>query len=394
MKRTRLAFLLLLAALATPAAAQPAADGLGGVWGFSPVPSDRSTRGPVQEVTNLPPVTGQGALGICFAHVASTMLTAENCRKLKTDCTTIADAEVFSPLALASAWRRSERKPETPDASASPAPTEGLLVDEGGNAAMVLQVVAYDTGSSPSIECASRRIMTPDYTDETATDRELAMWNRTKAIFKQLHDEAKALDVDCTACVASFESSHAADVAFLTETFPAIGPKKGRSVSALAQPDYGQFLYRLAVPAQCARLSRQVQFESMHKVRVKFYPQPPASTDTAANKGKAAPATGNYRQAIEFIRTSLADQRPLALGQICLDKIPSANKCKNSHEVVIAGLKTTCDAKGRCAEAIKVVNSWGMGWQKANSDGWVDAKTLIDRTFYQAPILTWFVDGQ
>lgn len=348
----------------------------------------------MQEVTNLPPVTGQGALGICFAHVASTMLTAENCRKVKTDCTTIADTEVFSPLALASAWRRSVRKPDKVEASASAAPAEALMVDEGGNAAMALQVVAYDTGSTPSLECASRRIMTPDYTDETATDRELAMWNRTKTIFKQLHEPAKSIDVDCTACVAAFESAHADDVAFLVETFPAIGPKKGRSVTALAQPDYGQFLYRLAVPAQCARLSRHVQFENMHKVRVKFYPQPTESTDPAAKARKGAPAQGNYRQAIELIRASLADQRPLALGHICLDRIPTADKCKNLHELVIAGLKTTCDAKGRCTEALKVVNSWGMGWQKANSDGWVDAKTLIDRTFYTAPILTWFVDAQ
>ncbi|VVE07356.1 hypothetical protein PIN31009_02437 [Pandoraea iniqua] len=394
MKLTFLTLILVFSAAATPAIAQTAGDNIGGVWGFSPVPTDRSTKGAVQEVTNLPPVTGQGALGICFAHVASTMLTAENCRALKTDCKAVTDAEVFSPLALASIWGRQK----TRDAAAAsdnrkaPADSGSLNVSEAGNSAMILQVVAYDTGAAPSLACASKKIMTPGYTDALATQRELDMWNRTKAIFRQLHDEAKSVDVNCTDCIKTFESSHATDVSFLTETFPAISKKKARSVSALAEPDYGQFLYRLAVPAECVRLSRSVMFESMHKVSVRFYPQPAESDTPGSKPTKNAASRGNYKQAIEVIRTALADQRPLALGNICLDKTPTAEGCKNSHEVVVVGLKSTCDAKNRCTDAIRVVNSWGDDWQKDNGDGWVDAKTLLDRTFYKPPILVWFAD--
>ena len=68
------------------------------VYGFNAVPASDKTQGSVTEVTNLQPVMSQDSLGVCYAYTASTMLSAENCRYQKTDCTKIENKDIFDKL--------------------------------------------------------------------------------------------------------------------------------------------------------------------------------------------------------------------------------------------------------------------------------------------------------
>ena len=60
------------------------------------------------------------------------------------------------------------------------------------------------------------------------------------------------------------------------------------------------------------------------------------------------------------------------------------------HALVITGIRKMCNIKGNCVQSLKLQNSWGIAWQKAHDDGWVDAKIFLDRTFYEPFSISWF----
>ena len=81
-------------------------------------------------------------------------------------------------------------------------------------------------------------------------------------------------------------------------------------LKAFSEDTYGKFLEDLLLPAKCRRLSQSVQFESMNKVQVNFYP----------DKDKNGKAHGDYNTSIQHIKEVLNDKRLLTVGNLCLDK--------------------------------------------------------------------------
>ncbi len=336
----------------------------GKVYGFEVVPAGVVERGEVCQVRNLPPLMHQGTLGICFAAAASTLLTAENCRVLKEDCTRIGRDKMFSVVAL------------TADGATADEDDGKLSLDIGGATANVMQEIAYNTGMAASEACASLDDATKKIGGaEIALESQLRFWKWLEQEYKRQH----AAVVKCESCfLAAYPQS---------EMKRKLAENLNLSVTdqdvarGLASSDYKEFLRRLLISRQCRRLSKAIQFESMNKVRVAVYPE-------------SKTARGNYAEAMRVIKQVLRDQRPLALGNVCLDKAPVAgSKCKNMHGMVIVGYKQVCDPSGkRCADAVRLINSWGKTWQAEHNDGWVYAKPILDRSFYTQATLSWFED--
>ncbi|MFC4277706.1 peptidylprolyl isomerase [Achromobacter aloeverae] len=334
-----------------------------GVYGFETVPANAIDKGEVCQVRNMPPLMHQGTLGICFAAAASTLLTAENCRALKEDCQRVTRDKMFSVIALSADGAAQDQGGDLPS------------INMGGSTAAVLQEIAYNKGQAPSEECASLDDATKKIGGaEVALETQLRFWNWLEQEYRRQH----AVVTKCEACfLADYPRSELRRK--LTESLNMTVADKDVA-AGLALPDYRGFIMKILINKRCRRLSTAVQFENMYNVKVKLYPEQP--------KGK-----GNYKQAIAYIKEALLDQRPLALGNVCMDKAPSASKCKNLHGVVIAGYKQVCDPSGkRCADALRVINSWGQGWQAEHNDGWVYAKPLLDRTFYTQATLSWFAE--
>lgn len=330
------------------------------VYGFSAVPSGDKTQGSVTEVTNLQPVMSQDSLGVCYAYAASTMLSAENCRYQKTDCTKIENKDIFSPIALTK-YSTIENGEMSYGA--------GAKID-GGSAANVMQLVAYQTHSAPSEECVSLdKILSKIGGAKDATDIQTAAWEK----LEKTYDKYQSLKKECPTCAADFFATAKDEI---NQNFE-IKTSNEDMLKAFGKETYSEFVARLFFPPECSRAKNSAFFEAKD-VKVGFYPE----------TGKK----GDYAGTLKQIKKTLGEKRPLALGNICLDEKPSSKDCKNQHQVVVSGYRKVCNSQNKCYDAIKIVNSWGQSWQSANSDGWVDAKQLLDRTYYKDATLTYFED--
>ena len=344
-----------------------------GIFGFNPISKmDEKKSGKPISVDNLCPTMSQDTIGICFGEVSSLLLTAENCRQLKSDCTKINPNKIFSPLYLSRFQNQAaEGSEDSLDAFG------GFVTEEGGRTANVLEAVAYKMGFSPSDECISLdKILSKIGGSNPSSDMALAqktMWKQLKETYDNLHN--------CPTCLNDiYTSGKDSSDDFIRKNFN-INKTNQEILSAFAQDTYGKFLEELLTPKECLRVSKGVVFEGYKKTKVERYPP--------ANEKK----DGNYQEAITKIKAVLSEGRPLSLNGLCLDEIPQeGTKCKSRHAIAIAGYRKICSSTGDCYDAVKVINSWGQAWQDKNSDGWVKAKDLLDRTFYKPSTLVWFSD--
>jgi hypothetical protein len=341
------------------------------------------------EITNLPKIPGQGAIGICYAYVSAVMLTAENCRALHEDCTQYKPDQIFSPFSLVKFMDYHDD--DNADQKAVTGQKNKIMPDEGGNSATIMQVVALDTGMGGSLSCAAKEKVMPNFTEDAATMREYEMWQNVRKIYVSLNPKASQVDLDCPDCIESFLKAHQTDFLQLKAIFPQLPDDKRKQVQLMAESTYHRFLGGLIVPKACYRLSASVLFESMGKVKMSIYPDSVEDKKEGQTKQKT-PLSGNYTDAMIIIKSVLNDGRPIALSGICMDKKMRGKSCNNAHAVVISGFKTLCDKNNHCLDVLKVVNSWGDAWQRENNDGWLEAKPLLDSTRYQTATLTWFTD--
>ena len=59
----------------------------------------------------------------------------------------------------------------------------------------------------------------------------------------------------------------------------------------------------------------------------------------------------------------------------CAQKV--AANCTGSHVAVVSGYKKMCKENNQCVDMLKIHNSYGKTWQKANNNGWVVADDIL-----------------
>lgn len=79
------------------------------------------------------------------------------------------------------------------------------------------------------------------------------------------------------------------------------------------------------------------------------------------------------------ILEGLKKGKPVLTPSVCLVKTESLCPKGNVHSMVVAAYKKVCEVGSinKCKELLRVHNSWGEEWQKANNDGWVDADLYV-----------------
>jgi C1A family cysteine protease len=143
-------------------------------------------------------------------------------------------------------------------------------------------------------------------------------------------------------------------------------------------------LNSLLYPKKCS--DNLVEFDRSMKVKV--YPEKDYGLDKVnQNKG--------YEAFVTKMKEVMGGEvpHPVIMGFCALDKPTKA--CQDGqHAVVLAGYREYCDdgKPKKCKYEVKAGNSWGESWQKGHNDGWIDAKTLFDRTFYGEASMLWLED--
>lgn len=306
---------------------------------FVSFPSTYQMTGPVIEI-NMPPVRSQDSIGLCYSFVSSGLLDKYQCVKNRKDCRNINQSERVSVLALAQGFDDKDN------------PLKSIKVGGLPYSALVNLLYSY-SGAAPNIakeSCAPFDSIVNKYSDADKTQDKTFKW------LEDVFNKVKSKEINCIDCVAN-------EVQAL---FPGL-MDKNRVVKSFSKPDFGQFLFSLAVPDRCMKIENQIIFPD--DLQVEVYPDEAQKTATSAQiKTKI----------IEILKIG----KPLALNGICMDQkkeIPDILNCQSYHAVVVTGYSTKCSPKGKCHEAFKVLNSWGESWQRAYSDGWVLADQLTGR---------------
>lgn len=329
------------------------------------------------EIDDMPSLDSQDSLGICYASVAATILNYENCRLNNkrtgkvVKCSTVPDEEKFSSLGLT----RYGNDPEGKEIYSASYPA---LRINGGSSWNVIARAGYFVGSGPSEKCISLdKVLSKIGGVDGKEAAQLAFWKDLQALFQKSQGQTAELSVkkygsQVQKCMGMEVSNEAL-------------------LHAFGEKTYQKFLRKLMIGKECNRANMNAYFEGQDSTIPKQFPE--------ENK------KSNYKATIKKIQNVLNDKHPLALQNICLDEVPkpiyqgvTASQgdipdgfCKNPHATVISGYKRVCAGK-ECYDAIKVVNSWGEGFQKKINDGWVKADFLLDRTNYESGTLAWIED--
>lgn len=323
----------------------------------------------------MPPLINQGSAGICYAAVASVMLNQAKCTEEGiTDCKRMPDSKRFSTLDL-TRFNRDLRK-EHSDAKLNPDEIdisdrfnyEGLSLNNGSAGALILYR-ALRANTSIKESCAPlSQTLSKNNNIRIARQEEMAMWEEIKATYSSYLSKGPQK--------SEFAKS-AAD--HLKERYNFVASTED-IYNGFAEGSYEKFIDRLLIPDNCWDFKNFVSLKG--RWEVKIFPE---ST------------TSNFPNTIKKIKSILLQQRPISVSY-CLQPTQNHNNFKsciskddssNGHEAVIYGYRRSCKSKNNCVDELRIQNSWGDLWQKMHNDGWVDAKKLLDRTYYERQSLSW-----
>lgn len=345
--------------------------------GLNPFGSEFSPdKGSELLIKNMPSIRSQDSIGICYSFVASTLYDEANCVAKKiTDCSSVSPDQKASPLDMT---RFASELPQEADIS-DRFNYEGLNTAGGAEAFTLHNAIQSNQVAKES--CAPfdqivARISDPSQAQKT----ELAMWQR----FQDVFNEYKRKQAKCADCALEYATATANS---LREEFN-LKPSNQEILQAFAEKTYSKFLDKLLIPDKCWDLNNQVSLKGSWKVQT--FPDSKSNYDSTLGKIK------------EVLGTK---KRPIALG-FCTQTPLKAKSQKNcgtmkdgklegeGHAVVIKGYRKVCNSKNQCYDALQVHNSWGQSWQDSTNDGWVDAKELLSRTFFEKNSLSWLEQSQ
>lgn len=345
-----------------------------GAFGLNPFSNEFKPKAEtLLQVTNMPKVKSQDSIGLCYSFVASTMIDEANCVAKKiSNCAGISDDEQASPLDMA---RYSQKLSEDVDNS-DRFNYEGI--QEGGSAAFALYNAGFRTQSIVKESCAPFDQVVSKISDPAKTQKtELEMWQK----FQNVYNAYKRKEKECAQCAVEYATATANDI---KQNFN-LKASSQEILKAFAEDSYGKFLDKILIPDNCWDFKNQLSLKGQWKM--KTYPE--------GNQ------TSNYEKTIEKIKEVLGRKRPISIG-FCTQtplQVKSSDACGKitkdgqptgeGHAVVIKGYRRVCNSQNRCYDALQVQNSWGESWQNSNDDGWVDAKELLNRSFYEPGSLAW-----
>ncbi|WP_413585915.1 C1 family peptidase [Bdellovibrio sp. HCB274] len=214
---------------------------------------------------------------------------------------------------------------------------------------------------------------------QMARDAELKVLNDLKKSYKTYGDKLKKSKDDAQDFAESESKRLGKDCGLKTS--------QEEILAAFGQTTYEKFLDLAMVPEKCWDIKNQNGLKNM---TMDIFP-------TLESKKKT-----NYKELSGKIQEVLATGRPVVLA-FCAQEPLTAKSMKDckmggggaGHEVPIVGFSKACDKSGKCVDLVKVHNSWGANWQKTSTDdGWVEAKKLLDRSFYGIQSISWVQDKE
>ncbi len=285
-------------------------------------------------VKNMPGFHSQDGFPGCGGWAASTIFLHYQCKEENKNCPNPPPSpkDIPSPLFMSTFGIK---------ASANALPFSN---PDGHSVAGVLQGFK-DKSYAKSDSCYPFDQFVSDHKN----DRE-----KMKDLFLKLKTDYDKSKSEGTACIDCLVSELNKDFSFQNNN---VTDLRATVTKALSAESFDKFLYAIFMKDCKAGVSITKMYD------IQFWP--PENTKPS------------FEETMNKVKSVLNEQRPFTITS-CLTEIKRAAQCSTAHGFVISGYRKYCKGDGKCREALRVHNSWGMDWQKENNDGWVDAETLYN----------------
>ncbi|WP_413576477.1 hypothetical protein ACLVWU_00385 [Bdellovibrio sp. HCB290] len=330
----------------------------------------------------MPPIVSQDSLGICYAAAASTILNFEQCKRLNVvDCMKVPDSKRISMLGVTRYTRLPKDENDSLDKNYRELP-------EGGNGSTVLSTAINLVDRVPSEQCASlERVLSKDTIKSKGdlTDAQRAVWDGLKSDYEKYRE---AVAKNCKDCADKYYQAAVQTVSknLKIEEDQLVDPNLRNDnlkvLNAFKKETYEEALNALLYPSACSENQNTIELAGKDSLEHNVYPQ-----------GESP----SREQVLNKIVSILESRQPVLVEPICVadcDKKPNKDKPEDGpkyHAVVVAGYRKICKKNNptSCRYALKVVNSGGAGWQKANNDGWMEATPLLKNVKMDEAAVSW-----
>jgi hypothetical protein len=303
---------------------------------LSPMPKEYlNAPGDVIEVRNMPEVRSQGGLPVCYGITAWYAYMQFQCEANQSDCRSLNPDTTPSPIMLGALGVNKE------------------LYEKYGS--VYNRVVPYSIGGGDSDALFALNGEDQVWADACfPLDRTIQhfggsnrkMFNAFENLKSQFFERNKNEGKLCMNCLLDT----------LHDDF-GLTPDQTIVQKALSENVFDKFLFDLFVLG----CNKKVDVKDFH---LRVWPN--------------MSETASYDNFIAKLRSVLQKNTPV-LTSICLDqKNTSDEQCKSGHAVAITGYRKVCAKAASCTEYLKVHNTWGADWQRLNSDGWLDSRTLYE----------------
>lgn len=310
----------------------------------------------VSEIPNMPSVRSQDTVGMCASFAASAALDYVYCEDRKISCQTGDDSKRFSTFYLN---------------TLSP-PPKGITQSYGDPRFIMKNAIDQLTLASEACAPFDAAVNKIAKSKNSVYESQQAAWDQLQKDWEKF----KKIEIGCKVCEQDFTSTAISGKEGVISNF---NLKKDpiQVLAAFRADTFEKLVHDLFLPEDC----RSKELDLPYDLKLSYYPAP----------GQ----TSNYVSTIEEVKKRVEEKIPVVVSGYCTDAMPVAemkgDACKEHHAFLISGYKEVCSPT-KCRELVKVHNSWGKEWQSANNGGWVDAKTLFDRTSYKTQSLSWITN--
>jgi hypothetical protein len=331
-----------------------------------------------QGIEDMPPTLSQDSFGLCYGFSAATLLNYWNCMAVKKSdptykCSSMSEKERFSPIGI------SRYSGESENGGRRDKYYDELLPE--GSPITVLKTVTEKTKKAASEECASLDVFLAKKKDKKEQEE---VWKELEASYADIRKRS----ANCPTCLSDTYATAKEEKVRKDFNVPA-DDDGNRVLQSFSKETYGKALNQLMYPLKCGEEEQSVKLKTPMSV-VNF---PEKKLDE--KKG--------FEVTMDKIMEKLDQKIPMILS-FCAGA-PPTEKCSEKvrgvdgssiekgmgHGLVITKYRKYCkgsDTKN-CYFTVKVQNSYGKSWQENNNDGWVDARSILDASFYDAKSLTW-----
>ncbi|WP_413585919.1 hypothetical protein [Bdellovibrio sp. HCB274] len=332
----------------------------------------------------LPSYISQDTFGICYAASASTILNFEQCKQLNVkNCKTdLPDSKRVSSVGIA----RYGRFPNSMDDDDTRDENYKKL-GEGGDGTQLLDMAVDIVDRLPSEKCVSlERILSKGvFKSGEISQTQRIIWENLRTDYDKYRE---AVAANCKDCADKYYQRAAEAVSKNMKieedqkSSASLRSDPTKLLAAFQKETYEEALNTLLYPPECSSPKNGIELAGKGKFEVKNFPE----------KGKV-----DAQQTLGKIVSILESRQPVLLEPVCVadcDQKPSKTDPgigPKLHSIVVAGYRKICkkDNPTSCRYALKVINSGGAGWQKANNDGWLEADPLLKNVNMDMVSLAW-----